>query len=125
MASATRAAPLGEIETSGDLISSDKVEGTSVYNREGEQLGTIDRLMIDKQTGRVHYAIMSFGGFLGMGNSFHPLPWQSLIYERDAGRYVVDLDRERLENAPSYEDTAEPSWNDPEYGRRVSSYYGF
>ena len=67
------------------LISSDKVEGTAVYNREGEKLGSIHTLMIDKMSGKVAYAVMSFGGFLGIGDRYHPLPWNVLDYETSQG----------------------------------------
>lgn len=84
------------------LIAADRVEGTSVYNRAGESLGSIDEIMIDKLSGKVAYAVMSFGGFLGMGERHHPLPWGVLKYDTDLGGYVVDLDKETLRNAPSY-----------------------
>jgi hypothetical protein len=71
-------------ETS-DLISSDKVEGTAVYNRQGEKLGSIYTLMIDKISGKVVYAVMSFGGFLGIGDRYHPLPWSVLKYDTRQG----------------------------------------
>jgi hypothetical protein len=87
-------------EETDRLIASDKVEGTAVYNQ-GERLGTVYNLMIDKYTGQVAYAVMSFGGFLGMGESYHPLPWKVLTYDTRQGGYVVDLDRSRLEGAPS------------------------
>ena len=83
----------------GNLIASSKVEGTAVYNAAGENLGEIDDLMIDKLSGKVAYAIMSFGGgFLGiMGNQYHPLPWSVLKYDTGRGGYVVNLDKQQLE----------------------------
>ena len=81
------------------LISSDKVVGTTVYNLQGEHLGSVYNLMVDKISGQVAYAVMSFGGFLGMGESYHPLPWRVLKYDVRQGGYVVDLDRRRLEGA--------------------------
>ena len=63
------------------LISSDKAVGTAVYNRQGEHIGSVYNLMIDKYSGQVAYAVMSFGGFLGMGESYHPLPWKTLTYD--------------------------------------------
>jgi sporulation protein YlmC with PRC-barrel domain len=105
------------------LIASDKVEGTAVYNRDGESLGTVYNFMVDKYSGKVSYAVMSFGGFLGIGDSYHPLPWDSLTYDTRMGGYVVDLDRSRLEGAPSYRSSEDP-WTDPQYGRRVHDYYG-
>ncbi len=108
-----------------NLISADKVTGTSVYNPQGDKLGSVYDVMIDKVSGRVAYAIMSFGGFLGMGESYHPLPWRVLTYDTNQGGYVVDIDRERLEKAPYYSAGYEPDWSDRSYGQRVDRYYGF
>lgn len=105
------------------LISSDKVEGTPVYNADGEHLGTVEKLMIDKISGRVSYAVMSFGGFLGIGEEYHPLPWETLDYDADLGGYVVNLTRESLEGAPRYAAGDEPDWRDRAYGDRVYGYY--
>ena len=68
-----------------ELISSDKVEGTSVYDRNGNKLGTVSNVMLDKRSGQVAYAVLSFGGFLGMGSSYHPLPWNQLTYNSNQG----------------------------------------
>ena len=106
-----------------DLISSEKVEGTTVFNRQGERLGTIQNFMVGKRNGRVEYAVLSFGGLFGMGEKFHPLPWEMLTYDTDKGGYMVDLDKERLQNAPSFERGKEPTY-DREYGERVHSHYG-
>jgi len=109
----------------GNLIASSKVEGTAVYNTAGESLGEIDDLMIDKSTGKVAYAIMSFGGFLGMmGNQYHPLPWSVLKYDTGRGGYVVNLDKQQLEGAPAYNEDAAPEWGDQAYEKRVHDYYG-
>jgi len=110
-------------DTGGSLIAASKVNGTSVYDHAGEKLGSIYDVMINKASGKAAYAIMSFGGFLGMGNSYHPLPWGHLTYDERQGGYVVDIDRARLKGAPSYtgETTA---WSDPAYGRKVDDYYG-
>ncbi|HJQ58511.1 MAG TPA: PRC-barrel domain-containing protein [Vineibacter sp.] len=108
--------------TSSAIIAADKVEGTNVYNRTGDKLGTVDHVMIDKSSGKVCYAIMSFGGFLGMGESYHPLPWQKLTYDQDKGGFVVDLDKRQLEGAP-YHKGEDFVWS-RDYGRRVDQYYG-
>ncbi len=107
----------------GRLIASDKVEGTSVQNRKGDSLGSIYNLMIDKSTGRVAYAVMSFGGFLGIGERYHPLPWTVLKYDPAAGAYVVDLDRSVLEGAPTYGRDERVDWEDRAWGQRVHDYY--
>jgi len=106
-----------------NLISSAKVEGTAVYASDGEKIGQIDHVMIGKRSGRVEYAVMSFGGFFGVGERFHPLPWDALDYETDRGGYVIKIDKSRLEQAPSYEENARPAF-DRQYGEAVFNYYG-
>jgi sporulation protein YlmC with PRC-barrel domain len=108
-----------------NLISADKVTGTNVYNRQGEKLGDVYDVMLNKTSGQVAYAIMSFGGFLGMGESYHPLPWRSLSYDTRLDGYVVDIDRDRLKSAPHYAAGSEPNWTDRAYGQRVDSFYGY
>jgi hypothetical protein len=115
--------PSGEVATDEtvNLISADKVVGTAVYNRVGESLGSVYGLMLNKLNGRVAYAIMSFGGFLGIGESYHPLPWRVLTYDPKMGGYVVDIDRKRLENAPRYSSADERDWfTDRD---RIDAYY--
>lgn len=112
-------------EETASLISADKVEGTSVYNTGDEKIGTIDDVMIDKRSGHVAYAVMSFGGFLGMGEKYHPLPWQVLHYDTAIDGYRVDLDKKTLEGAPAYDrselDTV--NWGDAAWNRTVTDYY--
>src|SRR3954452_23755138 len=102
-------------------IASNKVEGTAVYNHQGERLGTVYNFMVNKVTGQVAYAVMSFGGFLGLGQSYHPLPWRLLTYNTKVGGYVVDLDKERLQDAPSYAGES-PAW-DRAYGKSIDAFY--
>jgi len=104
------------------LIASNKVEGTAVYNRAGERLGSIANFMVDKHSGEVEYAVMSFGGFLGMGSEYYPLPWDVLDYDTHQGGYVIDLDKEVLEKAPRYSREREPAF-DRAYGEQVYGYY--
>ena len=112
------------MQETGNLISSEKVEGTNVYNGVGDTLGSIHALMIDKASGQVVYAIMSFGGFLGMGNQYHPLPWPVLKYDTNMGGYVVNLDKQQLEGAPAYDAGREPNWRDRTYENKIHDYYG-
>jgi len=112
-----------EADETDRLISSEKVESTAVYDRRGERLGTVHHLMINKYTGQVAYAVMSFGGFLGIGESYHPLPWKMLTYDTRLGGYVVDLDRKRLEGAPSYTSRQMPDWSDRSYTGRIDRYW--
>ncbi len=94
----------------------------AVYNRNGERLGEVYNFMVGKRSGQVAYAVMSFGGFLGMGGSYHPLPWEALTYDTKLGGYVVDLDKDRLSKAPSHS-ASEDAFSDPAYGRRVKDYW--
>jgi sporulation protein YlmC with PRC-barrel domain len=83
------------------LISADRVQGTPVYDESGEKLGHIEDVMLDKASGRVAYAIMSYGGFLGAGERYHPLPWSMLTYDIGRNGYVVRLTKSQLDNAPT------------------------
>lgn len=105
------------------VISSDKVEGTSVYNNTGDKLGSIDDLMIDKTSGKVAYAVMEFGGFLGMGTDRYPIPWNMLKYDTSLDGYRVPLDKSKLESAPKYPVDSVPDY-DTGYIGRVDQYYG-
>lgn len=106
-----------------DVISSDKVHGTAVYNNAGEKLGSIDDLAIDKRSGQVRYAVLEFGGFLGMGTDRYPLPWNMLKYDTSLEGYMVPLDKARLEQAPRYAEDDVPEYSS-EYNRKVYGYWG-
>jgi sporulation protein YlmC with PRC-barrel domain len=108
--------------TSGSLIAAEKVKGTNVYNLAGENLGTVDDILIDKVSGRAIYAVMSFGGFLGMGKKHNPLPWGTLKYDENKGGYVINMDKKQLQDSPNYDIGSDFKWT-PEYGRKVDSYY--
>lgn len=110
------------VEETRRLIASNKVEGTPVFDRSGQSLGTVYNFMVDKVSGQVAYVVMSFGGFLGIGESYHPLPWRSLSYDTRLGGYVVDIDRDKLTDAPRY-GAGEDPFVDDEYGSRVDAYY--
>ena len=113
----------GFVSATNDVISSDRVEGTAVYNNSGDKLGSIDDLMIDKRSGHIEYAVLEFGGFLGMGTDRYPIPWNMLKYSPERDGYVVPLDKGRLEKAPRYREEEEPIY-DREYGNRVDTFYG-
>ncbi len=113
--------------TDHPLILASRVTGTPVYSRSGERIGHVDDLSIEKQSGRVIYAIMSFGGFLGIGEKVHPIPWSMLDYDPDRGGYVVPLDRTELEGAPRYapdELVALGGASHQYHGERIFEYYG-
>lgn len=107
-------------ETAG-LIGSDKVEGTAVFNGNDARIGTIERVMIEKLKGRVSYAVLSFGGFLGIGGEHYPLPWSSLKYDENIGGYRLIIPLDQLEKAPKYNNESEWTWS--RHGL-VDDYYG-
>lgn len=111
------------IDYAHELISSRRVEGTPVYNRDDQRMGSIHSLMIDKHSGKVAYAVMSFGGFLGMREHVHPIPWDMLTYDLDRDAYAVDLTREQLRDAPTLNLDEADRPRDREYDQQVSSYY--
>jgi hypothetical protein len=106
------------------LIASDRVEGTSVRRPNGDKIGHIERLMIDKVTGQVSYAILSFGGFLGMGGNLLPLPWGKLHYNTKFEAYELDLDDGELKGAPSFQADKDFDWGDRSQEVELHRYYG-
>ena len=106
-----------------DLIASDRVEGTAVYRPDGEKIGRIHHFMVGKRTGKVEYAVMSFGGFLGMGQELRPVPWDALDYDTALGGYVVSAEEEILRNSPYLQEDRQPVW-DRTYGTYVYGYWG-
>lgn len=119
----------GESSQANDhrMILASRVEHTPAYNQAGEQIGHIADLSIDRRSGQVVYALMSFGGFLGIGKRFHPVPWQMLKYEPGLAGYVVPLSEEDLRGAPHYDHDElrelGGAQGDP-FGPYVLEYYG-
>jgi hypothetical protein len=105
------------------LIGSDKVAGTAVYGADDQEIGTIERVMIEKTSGRVSYAVLGFGGFLGIGNDHYPLPWNALKYDTRVGGYRTGVTADQLKGAPKY--TSDNSWDWADQGRAksVDDYY--
>lgn len=118
-----RARDLDRSET-GNLIGSDKVEGTSVYSLTDDKVGTIERLMIDKPSGKVAYAVLSFGGFLGIGDDHYPIPWAKLTYDEKIGGYRTDLSKKELDEAPRYPSKDDFEWEDRQRTMDIYTYYG-
>jgi len=102
------------------LISSEDVEGTDVYGVDGKKIGEIDHLMMDKISGRVTYAVISFGGLLGLGHSHYPVPWAALKYEPKLGGYITGITEEKLKDAPAFSDDA---WSDRNWEAQVHKHY--
>jgi PRC-barrel domain len=112
---------MAERETTS-LIGSDKVEGSAVYGSDQKKIGSIDRVMIDKMSGKVAYAVISYGGFLGMGEDHYPTPWASLKYDTQLGGYVTGVTADQLKGAPKYASDNDWSWS-RENDQRVYDYY--
>jgi sporulation protein YlmC with PRC-barrel domain len=104
------------------LVAARNVRGTAVYGRDGDQLGTVDELILDKRTGQVANVILTSGGFLALGQSYHPIPWSVFRYDAEKDRYAVAVDKHLLDGAPSYRPDSAPTF-DAAYGKRVTDYY--
>ncbi len=103
------------------MVSSSDVNGTSVFSPEGDHLGHIDHLMIDKTSGNIAYAVMAFGGFLGLGQDQTPVPWRKLRFDTKLGGYVTDITKAELEKAPK----PPADWSESHAWRKQSyDYYG-
>jgi hypothetical protein len=105
------------------LISAGKVQGTPVYNTQGESLGEVEDVMIDKRSGKIAYAVMSFGGFLGLGNDYHPLLWNTLKYDTRQDGYIVGLTKQQLEAAPRFSRDDNPAWGNRAFEQSIHDYY--
>jgi hypothetical protein len=105
------------------LIASDRVEGTPVRRADAEKIGTIQRLMIDKLTGSVAYAVLSFGGFLGLGQKHAPIPWARLNYDPTLGAYHLELSNEELRSAPATAADEGFDWGDRTREVEIHNYY--
>jgi hypothetical protein len=106
------------------LIASDKVEGTAVRNVSGDKVGTIERVMIDKRAGKVAYAVMSFGGFLGMGQDYVSLPWHMLRYNESLDAYELNITEDQLHGAPAVAHGWDTGIVSRDWERKVHTYYG-
>ena len=103
------------------LISSEDVQGTDVYGVGDEAIGQIDHLMIEKVSGRVAYAVMSFGGFLGLAHSHYPIPWAALKYDTALQGYRTGITEQQLRDAPDFSDD---SWTDRDWETKTHQHYG-
>jgi hypothetical protein len=115
--------PTVQSRETASLIGSDKVEGTDVYGADQKKIGKLERVMIDKISGKVAYAVLSFGGFLGVGEDYYPVPWATLKYDPNLGGYLCNLTRDKLDKAPNYTQSTGWSWT-RENDQRVYDYYG-
>jgi len=106
------------------LMGADTLIGDGVVNAANEDLGDIKEIMLDMQTGQVAYAVLSFGGFLGMGDKLFAVPWQALHLDTVNKRFVLDIDKEQLQNAPGFDKRAWPDMADAQWTQHIHSFYG-
>jgi len=112
-----------EMTETAEVIGSDKVQGTSVFSATGEKMGEIERLMIEKTSGRVSYAVLSFGGIFGLGKDHYPIPWRMLDYDTELHGYRTTLPIEKIKEAPSHAADYHWAWENPDRARGVEDYY--
>lgn len=106
------------------LMGADTLIGNNVYNNKSESLGDIKEIMLDMRTGRVSYAVLEFGGFLGMGSKLFAVPWSVLKLDTVEKRFIFDVSKESLENAPGFEKDDWPNMADPAWEKGIHDYYG-
>lgn len=106
------------------VMSASTLTGDTVVNNMGEDLGKIHDIMIDTPSGKIAYAVLSFGGFLGMGDKLFAIPWDQLSLDEDNKRFILNIDKRTLENAPGFDKDNWPDLGDPSWGSKVYSYYG-
>jgi sporulation protein YlmC with PRC-barrel domain len=110
---------------SEEAITAKKLIGDPVVNRRGEDLGKIEDFVIDPKSGRVDYAVLSFGGFLGMGDKLFAVPLEAMKLSREEKRFILDVDKERLKHAPGFDKDNWPDTSDRAFGTKVYAYYGY
>ena len=120
----TAATAQAKADAPHELIGSDRVQGTRIYRPSGEKIGHVERVMIDKRTGQAAYAVMNFGGFLGLGEESYPLPWSILKYDPTLGGYVVDITDAQLKDAPKLMQDENLDLGDRDSDYRMYEYYG-
>lgn len=106
------------------VLSVKTLEGDKVVNRSGENLGKLESIMIDLNEGRVAYAVLSFGGFLGMGDKLFAVPWKALSVDTNEKRLIFDVDKEKLKKAPGFDKDHWPNMADPNFHTDIHKYYG-
>lgn len=106
------------------LMTASTLAGDGVVNGAGEDLGRIEEIMLDVPRGRIAYAVLSFGGFLGIGSKLFAIPWRALKLDPSNHRFVLDVPRDRLEHAPGFDKNRWPDWADMTWGAQLHEYYG-
>ncbi|MDI1351956.1 MAG: PRC-barrel domain-containing protein [bacterium] len=106
------------------IINADNVIGVNVKNTQNENLGEVEAIMLDKETGKVAYVVLSYGGFLGMGDKFFALPWSVLTYDPSDDCFKIPLDQQKLKNSPGFDKDQWPDMSSPTWSKSINTYYG-
>ena len=107
-----------------ELMGADTLVGNDVYNQLGEKLGDIKEVMLDMRSGRVAYAVLSFGGFLGMGEKLFAVPWNALTLDTATKSFKLNVDKDRLKTAPGFDKDHWPNMADATWAQSIHAYYG-
>jgi sporulation protein YlmC with PRC-barrel domain len=113
------------VETHPNVLSTNAIIGDSIVNRTGENLGKIEELMLDLESGRVAYAVLSFGGFLGMGEKLFAVPFEALKLDASREHFTLDVNKDKLKNAPGFDKNHPPQASDRTWGAEVYKFYGY
>jgi hypothetical protein len=111
-------------ELSATVVKTDEVIGVDVKNLQHENLGEIEEIVLDKTKGIVRYVVLSFGGFLGLGDKYFALPWNAIHYDENEECFILNIDKERLKNAPSFDKNNWPDMSDRQFAEKIYTYYG-
>jgi sporulation protein YlmC with PRC-barrel domain len=114
-----------EVQHEPRVLSASTLSGDRVRNPEGEDLGKIEEIMLDYNNGRIAYAVLSFGGFMGLGNKLFAIPWNALELSTEEHKFILNVDKEKLENAPGFDKNDWPDMANPEWGSKIYSHYGY
>ncbi len=106
------------------IMAASSMKGYDVRNRADEDLGTLDDIMIDLQSGKIAYGVLSFGGFLGMGNKLFAIPWSALTLDMDGKRFILEVEQKKLRDAPGFDKDDWPDMADPRCGTQIHDFYG-
>lgn len=112
------------MSTNPVVLSADTISGDAVVNAQGDDLGKIEDIMIEVSNGKVSYAVLSFGGFLGMGDKLFAVPWGALRLDADNHRFILNVPKEKLESAPGFDKDNWPNFADPQFGESIYGHYG-
>lgn len=105
------------------VLSADSLQGTNVRNREGDDLGKIEEIMLDQSSGKVAYAVLSFGGFMGMGDKLFAIPWKAISLDREDENAILNVQPDVLKNAPGFDKDHWPDFADPKWGESIHAHY--